>query len=170
MKTRAQTYPIAFSEPMLRALRDGRKTQDRRLIEPQPFADGCYTGDVSYAGWAPTSTADRPIARFHAAAIGSGFGTRREGIPCPWGGTGNLLWVIPEPPPLRRPLNAYRHASEITLELTDLRVERVRDCYEECLADGVPMTHRDHHWVWVLFFTVHQRNIDALLAEQWAGP
>lgn len=68
--------PIIFNGDMVRALLDGRKTQTRRVVKPQP---------------------DRPLVR---NAAGDWRGADREGIdprsptwPCPYGQPGDLLWV-----------------------------------------------------------------------------
>jgi hypothetical protein len=90
--------PILFSGPMVRALLDGRKTQTRRVITPQPdhMGEGNVTGfrctgtDVKTGrGVWNTYSGERPV---------NGFYTRdRESVvddvQCPYGQTGDRLWV-----------------------------------------------------------------------------
>ncbi len=137
--------PILFSSPMVRAILDGRKTQTRRVIKPQPepvmevLSDGPH---VTY-----TINA-RNTSDYH----------------CPYGGAGDRLWVREtwcphwagddcgegpqgvcyaatnrEPDPLRwRPsIHMPRWASRITLTVTGVRVERVQDITEaDAEAEG----------------------------------
>ncbi|KAA5607346.1 hypothetical protein F1188_00845 [Roseospira marina] len=49
------TKPILFSGPMARVLLDGRKTQTRRALAPQPFSDAYYDGDVEAVVTPPVS-------------------------------------------------------------------------------------------------------------------
>ena len=64
-------HPIIFSGPMVRAILDGRKTQTRRVIKPQPDEDGL------------------------ARPIGASFwhDTSEREYRCPYGVPGDLLWI-----------------------------------------------------------------------------
>lgn len=67
--------PILFSGGMVRAILDGRKTQTRRAINPQPIADGLYH---EYKGIPWLKTGD-PFPFI--------------GHLCPYGTPNDLLWV-----------------------------------------------------------------------------
>lgn len=67
-------YPILFSGEMVRALLDGRKTQTRRVIKPQPTR-------MAYAGGV-----------FSMGAIGF-VGDEGKTFLCPYGKPGDRLWV-----------------------------------------------------------------------------
>jgi hypothetical protein len=137
--------PIIFSGPMVRAILDGRKTQTRRPIKPQP-------DNGNGIGWYKTDGGH--AHDFHY--------TDEEGDPtdseifCPYGGPGDRLWVRETWTSLMFPSNYKdskvpkhfihyraddfhvgekwkpsihmpRWASRITLETTDVRVERVQE-------------------------------------------
>lgn len=157
--------PIVFSAAEVRALAEGRKTQTRRPVIPQPFADGHYAGEVEFDGWAPVSTGQRPIARFTAQAV-SRAGYLREGSPCRYGGPGDRLWVKEAWRPIAHqsqcvdtkdvlfaasvgetaqavgewysPIHMPRWAARFVLEIAEVRVERVQDISEaDAIAEGV---------------------------------
>ena len=70
----AKERPILFSAPMVRALIEGRKTQTRRLVKPQP-------------DWVhPSQHGSNVVAK-----IGPRVGIARQR--CPYGQPGDLLWV-----------------------------------------------------------------------------
>lgn len=145
--------PILFSGPMVRAILEGRKTQTRRVVKPQPI------GKI----WNPP--VDPPClqddsGRFH---------------PCPYGYAGDRLWVretwahVPatayrqsegvvqtispddtdmaavyaadwsrSAPRWRPSIHMPRWASRITLEITGVRVERLQDITtKDAVREGV---------------------------------
>lgn len=76
--------PILFSGPMVRAILDGRKTQTRRVVKPQPCNDPAKhhpiaPHDNGKGGW-----------NWVLAATGHGLG---DPFPCPYGAPGETLWV-----------------------------------------------------------------------------
>lgn len=143
--------PILFSGPMVRAILDGRKTQTRRVIKPtQPRDDGMWpagrnpvpdcpygrpgdrlwvreTWGISLCGnrvsLSPEAWPDGwPVDRLRYAADGYDFGlsTKRPSIHMP------------------------RWASRITLEITDIRVQRLRDISEDdAVAEGIEYGQSD---------------------------
>ncbi len=64
--------PIIFSGPMVSAILDGRKTQTRRVVKPQPDEDGL----TRYAG-----------------TLTPWLGTSEREYSCPFGAPGDRLWV-----------------------------------------------------------------------------
>ena len=126
--------PILFNGDMVRAILRGQKTQTRRPVKPQP--------DMV-----------RPRKRFDDA--------RWKSWSCPLGKPGDRLWVREtfayEPdfgvayradegdefPGMERQkwtpsIHMPRALSRITLEITDIRVERVQDISEEeARAEGI---------------------------------
>ncbi|MCL2076305.1 MAG: hypothetical protein FWH15_07705 [Betaproteobacteria bacterium] len=120
--------PINFPDEMVRAILSGAKTQTRRIIKPQP------TGVPFRESYDLSS----PV--------------------CPYGRPGDYLWVRetwakppgyiclyradgePTTPALKwRPsIHMPRGAARILLEITDVRVERLRDISEaDARAEGI---------------------------------
>lgn len=132
--------PILFSAPMVRALLDGSKTQTRRVVNQRHLAQIDLSRGGCKANWSK---------------------------PMPYGQPGDRLWVrethcqvVPrygssDPSALYRadldPGQQYlcvdrwtpaihmpRNACRITLEVTGVRVERLRDISEtDALAEGI---------------------------------
>lgn len=148
--------PIPFSAPMVRALLDGRKTQTRRVLRPRPEFLGGYGEEADYEEWGWIDEDGAPMSVLDVAPNGYVRGDRllvREA----W-----RAWVdFDELPPRDIPPGAdvqyladdplspwtsrYRHArfmprwaSRLTLTVTDVRVERLRDISEaDAVAEGV---------------------------------
>lgn len=146
--------PILFSAPMVRAILDGRKTQTRRVVKPQPSPE--LLADYAWI------RATRGSARTDAQMLS-------DCLPCPYGQPGDRLWVREtwaysihalaaerdEDGPFvyaatnhgtqgrlcdrwRPSIHMPRAASRITLEITAVRVERLQDISEaDAIAEGI---------------------------------
>lgn len=165
--------PIIFKDDMVRAILEGRKTQTRRIMKPQPVIgdDGWFRWDghkpnSKYGAYASSQVDLKSISIF-------------VGVSCPYGRPGDRLWVretteadedtseivvlsrytsdgspvlysgCDDPeyngsaahwdyPRITRPsIHMPRWASRITLEITNVRVERLQDISEEdAIAEG----------------------------------
>lgn len=148
--------PILFSAPMVRAILDGRKTQTRRVVK-KAIPDESFI-NAPYNGFAF-------VGQFNG-------GTYTVPFLCPYGQPGDRLWVretwqtykefdrvrpndisnqseIQYPATYdgwdsrKRPsIHMPRWASRITLEITNVRVERLQDITDaDALAEGVDQTN-----------------------------
>ena len=80
--------PILFSAPMVRAILDGRKTQTRRIINPQPYIDGM--GNFCWNGRNFGQDSNGPCIQAIASPIPS---SKTKRICCPYGKPGDLLYI-----------------------------------------------------------------------------
>jgi len=134
--------PIIFSSPMVRAILDGRKTQTRRVVKNARGANSLYAGEHDGL-WV--------VERFGDAASTM--------IKCPYGKPGDRLWVretwsIEDGLIIYRAdlddwshlpgvrwspsIFMFRDNSRITLEVIEVRVQRVQDISEEDVrAEGI---------------------------------
>ena len=136
-------HPILFKPEMIRAVLDGRKTQTRRVIKPQPSVG-------SYKGWRVSEGIWRNTQSFP--------GRRWK---CPYGQVGDRLWVretfydrgfhhgityradwnngsSPFVKKWTPSIHMPKWATRIWLEITGIRVERVQDIkLDECYAEGI---------------------------------
>ncbi len=78
--------PILFSAPMIRALLAGRKTQTRRLVEPQPLAVLAQPGDGKAPSHAIINRAQK------TGVIINEYGNE-DWLRSPYGYPGDRLWV-----------------------------------------------------------------------------
>lgn len=158
--------PILFSGEMVRAILDERKTQTRRVITPQPnnpqtFGVSPIWGHGTADGWSSRRVNGLTPGAFYIHAAFNEGGTRKDRfLCCPYGNVGDRLWVretwakpgevgdhteyrADNPDPLgakwRPSIHMPRWASRLTLEITQVRVERIRDCVEgDARAEGAP--------------------------------
>jgi hypothetical protein len=149
--------PILFSAPMVQALLAGTKTQTRRVVTPQP-PDwvSCYNERLVDAHfWCEHDRDDDSMRHWPSY---------EHGLPCPYGAPGDRLWVretwgpcdggacyraserdgvLPDGGRWHPSIHMPRWASRITLEVTDVRVERLQDISEaDAIADGVKHSQR----------------------------
>ena len=128
---------IIFTDAMARAALDGRKTQMRQLVNPQPvFVDG------------------RCLLRFAYGQPGDRLWVR-EGWYCD-GTKIEYRGDYPNPYPAKKVIKGYwqpssrmrRHHSRITLEVVSVRVERLQEITEaDAIAEGVQRPGDiDHGW------------------------
>lgn len=180
--------PILFSGPMVRAILDGRKTQTRRVMKPQPLPETEAMRDIPGENrwWAAWIDSENEFSITYKP-LGS---DQQEDWACPYGVPGDRLWVReatwiwcerrpngktakglqkwryvptkhprvvycadgskPTDPPVQHDGGNWfmwrykaarfmpRWASRITLEITDVRVQRVQEISEEdSEAEGV---------------------------------
>ena len=153
--------PILFSGEMVRAILDGRKTQTRRVIKPQPdFVANYYETGKKRTAW-------------------SGGSSDPKLLKCPYGQPGDLLWVRETFGVITQPLTGEksaiykathkpefpneqlgfdgskwrpsifmpRWASRITLRVVGVRVEMLWDMtVSKMIAEGVAeIENNDKH-------------------------
>jgi hypothetical protein len=149
--------PIIFSAPMVRSILGGHKTQTRRIVKLPLDEDWKLLGStIDESGWATFGDETYPatMGRAHVKSPYGIPGDRlwvRESI---WrcNDTGNLEWYVADAPNgaqfnktvAKKPaIHMPRSASRITLEITDLRVERLQNISEaDALAEGIDLALR----------------------------
>lgn len=148
--------PIIFSGPMARAILDGRKSQTRRIVKPQP--DAVIDGEPYW------HIGGYRASRYRVVTDPLRLGTHNP-LRCPYGVPGDRIWVreaylvrgAGKIPVYKADLSAVdaagfgamyggwkrsmympRWASRIMLEIIKIRVERVQKISEaDALAEGV---------------------------------
>jgi len=144
--TAVKERPILFSGPMVRAILEGRKTMTRRVVKPQPFTV------LSRDEW--HSRAMSGVDPYGCRPIGSRVLEEMQDE-CPYGKPGERLWVretfakwtsgnckeccvyradVPQAYEWKPSIHMPRWASRITLEITDVQVERLQEITE---ADAI---------------------------------
>ena len=153
--------PILFSGAMIRAIREGRKSQTRRIVKQVPHwqhcgkdimdwgLSGCYTDDEG-RHWLDIQTEVDDNSH--------------DEIQCPYGKPGDRLWVretwrmdayniaaeyrattsalMEHVAPWKPSIFMPRWASRITLEIVSVRVERLQDIsILDSYAEGVGGTY-----------------------------
>lgn len=156
--------PIIFSAPMVRALLDGRKTQTRRVIKPQPHdrSEGCYHRPDGSWVWVDAHRENNGAGYYGNRLDDSHFFTRyvvgeRLYVRETWTARMTHGWTISDArsrmfneeilfradghdsldgwwPSIHMP----REFSRLTLTVTDVRVQRLQDISEvDAVAEGL---------------------------------
>lgn len=161
-------HPILFSTDMVKAILEGRKTQTRRIVKPQPDDDGLW------------NHTQRPMSVHPAYNMEGWWGTVDETgedreYKCPYADIDdlNLLWVretfcvVNEKPAYKadyslvptflssmtwKPsIHMPKSAARIWLEITDIRVERLQDISrEDAKREGIEVIGKNVK-SWTLF-------------------
>lgn len=157
-------YPILFNAEMVRAVLDGRKTQTRRLVAPQPPGWAKFYQPVGDNEW---EWIDREVD----ADDLNHWPDYYKPMKCPYGVPGAGLWVREKTAedvigsqshtrytadnhwraidwqysrPVCPSIHMKRHASRILLEVTEVRVERVQDISDDdAKAEGFKCLTKD---------------------------
>lgn len=141
--------PILFSGPMVNAIREGRKTQTRRIVRESPMDICTFLGANR-----------RPTGEYGLCLESERVITKH--VRCPYGKPGDRLWVrethsvqpcnccvrykadddlLDAGEKWQPSIFMYRKDSRITLEITNVRVERLHDLSESgAEAEGVSST------------------------------
>lgn len=140
---------LMFKAPLVRAILEGRKTQTRRIVKPQPAPD------KRFQGWILDSTDRKRIGK---ASWGHGTGGLVSDIECigsPCGKPGDRIYVRETFAPYERDcfyradsgstamgpwkpaIHMPKELARIWLEVTGVRVERLQDISEsDAQAEG----------------------------------
>lgn len=137
-------HPILFSGPMVRAILDGRKTQTRRPINPQPTGvDPQFDGHPAGGGWVWTGRSEKNYQFCLYGVPGDRLWVRETFRDARKFAAGRVLYRANEVdgdnacgwmPSIFMP----RSLSRITLEVTKIRVERIKEISAaDASAEGV---------------------------------
>jgi len=156
--------PIIFSTPMVQAILDGRKTQTRRVIKPQPVKDDTFEGPYWYE---PTVVNKDGELGPGKSVFGISSTDGEWGIKSPYQ-PGDILWVretwatvssgiieykatyrdpytgsteidhIGKKITWRPSIHMPREAARIFLRVTNVKAERLQDITDEdAIAEGM---------------------------------
>lgn len=135
--------PILFNGDMVKAILEGRKTQTRRVIKPQP---GCIQGDSCYK-YNPFTEFEEIKSRYQVGDVlyvRETFGKDKYG-------KYHYRAEYPEhdcePYPIWHPsIHMPREAARIFLKVTNIKVERLWDISEEdAKAEGITSYWAEPH-------------------------
>jgi hypothetical protein len=126
-------HPILFSGPMVRAILDGRKTQTRRVVKPQPAPNSPHDGGTTWVY--------RPEDGLHipCGTVGHLTVAEKTGLRCPYGQPWDRLWVRETWSPDHRdvyPCYDFVYRADGTVSDRDC-TEHIQGCTEKTRGAGV---------------------------------
>lgn len=130
--------PILFSAPMVRALNEGRKTQTRRILTPQPTEP--LSVEDGYQVWRKYRNGDRLWVRENFAILPrSCYNLPKTIAPDPdMAAYYRADFDRSGKPPWKPSIHMPRWVSRLTLTVTDVRIQRLQDISEaDAAAEGV---------------------------------
>lgn len=153
--------PIIFSTPMVQAILEGRKTQTRRLVNPQPPEGARPSMPQVYV---PVKIkADGEMVEGAPVYGTSDLHGQNWGVKCPYGQPGDVLWVretflklnfkdkeprfLYKAEPTHQTMGKWKPsihmpktAARIWLEITEVKVEKLQDISEDdAVAEGIEL-------------------------------
>jgi hypothetical protein len=142
--------PIIFSAPMVRALIDGRKTQTRRVLKPQPpewVSAMTHEGGNEWigAGDGHGTILRTPYAPGDRLWVREAWNQSGLAFPVPRPGMGRMHYRA-DPDhgwkdywgAWRSPIHMPRWASRLTLTVTDVTVQRLHEISDaDAVAEGI---------------------------------
>jgi hypothetical protein len=168
-----KSKPILFSTPMVQAILEGRKTQTRRIVKPQPKQE------LEFFGW--------KLPEYIQVAFGKGVKT--ESLhKFPFGQIGDVLWVRetfrpkghsfpigehfeykataaadgnPINEPWKPSIFMPKDASRIWLRITDIKIQKLHDISRgDSMSEGCPFPNvaketNPYAWFAELWQTIH---------------
>jgi hypothetical protein len=140
--------PVIFSAPMVQALLDGRKTQTRRIIKPQPYIDAMGNFCHERSNWGQNMDGTPCTRNFINKKCRHGKPGDRLWVRENWQTHCDMDHITPRDLPhdaavqypaiydgwmsrIRPSIHMPRWASRLTLTVTDVRVQRLQDLSEE---------------------------------------
>lgn len=147
--TAVKERPILFRAPMVRAILEGRKTQTRRLVKPNPELAG--TGH--YKGWTSDRTdhwirlnpygkpGDKLWVRETWATHPDGDGVLYRATDPGWDDNDTGLRWKPA-------IHMFRESCRLVLEIVRVRVERLQEITEgDAIAEGFMFAGHGDDWM-----------------------
>ena len=146
--------PILFSTEMVKAILEGRKTQTRRIIKKQPHGAGEWVRQL--ASWLFPNVNPYIKLKCPYGQPGDRLWVRETWVLNPWSYLGGCKYVYrsdyesfpkneigksyPDIDKWRPSIFMPREACRILLEVTDVRVERLKDIAEEdAISEGISL-------------------------------